>query len=307
MKIRFLLILFLFALDFGTAAATPQDHEIIIYKGKKETLMSVPLESLVDKAESLGINLPYFSKYFSDDSSISMSTGNWRGYIATWEIDGETLYLVEISEPRGKKKADLSQIFGNYCAGNKVKAFWYTGDLRIPKGDLVSYIHMGFMSVYEREIVIEVENGIVKEISEYKNKIKDPPRGFQSAMTLNLSVDIPKSLSHCYDPISDTICLKDDKGELSIMGFVLHEVADRLDRNGQRDFVARSIDSCMQAMSLHITLSIPQFEKQRYGYVGWIDGSAKDNSGLMRTLVLANFYSRLYIQITLKELDKERL
>jgi len=40
-------------------------------------------------------------------------------------------------------------------------ADWFTGDLHILKGRLVDYVHVGFDSVYEQEIVLKVEQGVV--------------------------------------------------------------------------------------------------------------------------------------------------
>jgi hypothetical protein len=42
-----------------------------------------------------------------------------------------------------------------------VFAEWFSGELRIPEGDLVEYDHMGYASRYERNLLISVENGVV--------------------------------------------------------------------------------------------------------------------------------------------------
>ncbi|HKI20973.1 MAG TPA: hypothetical protein VKA15_23980 [Isosphaeraceae bacterium] len=42
-------------------------------------------------------------------------------------------------------------------------ADWFTGVLRIPRGELLLYVHMGFGSDYEQEVHVKVEERIVTE------------------------------------------------------------------------------------------------------------------------------------------------
>lgn len=290
-------------ISYGTA----QTPERIIFEGKENSLFSTPLKQLYKISDSLEIELPDFSSYFSEsDSIIGINYGNWRGYVATWQIENDTLYLIKISDDSHEKEADLEQIFGNYFNDGRVVAFWYTGDLIIPKGDRLYYIHMGFMSRYEREIVIEIEKGAVLTITEYKNEHKDPPRGFKRVSTLNLTADIPKSLKFCYDPISDTICYFNKKDGLFVNGIVTNDFGQRLDKNEQRDFVYDKIDSCILENNNKLAFGKIQFEKQRYGSVGWVDGTAYDFSLRMRYLVMSNFGSRLIITIISNGKSREK-
>src|SRR5262249_41853586 len=43
-----------------------------------------------------------------------------------------------------------------------VPAAWYSGLLRIPIGELVNYVHGGFYSDYERDLIIEIDAGMVR-------------------------------------------------------------------------------------------------------------------------------------------------
>jgi len=52
-------------------------------------------------------------------------------------------------------------------------ASWFSGILRIPRGELLCYIHMGFGSVYERELLIKIVKGEVSRIKLISNKGKD--------------------------------------------------------------------------------------------------------------------------------------
>jgi hypothetical protein len=52
----------------------------------------------------------------------------------------------------------------------RVFAHWYSGTLRIRDGQMLSYKHMGYMSVFERELLIEVERGVVTGTSTKDNR-----------------------------------------------------------------------------------------------------------------------------------------
>jgi len=42
-----------------------------------------------------------------------------------------------------------------------IEASWYTGKLRIPSGEMLQYVHMGYGTRYEKEIVLNVKKGRV--------------------------------------------------------------------------------------------------------------------------------------------------
>ena len=80
-------------------------------------------------------------------STILFSTACWRGYIGTWEVRDDRFYLVDI-EGLWRKEGD-----------DPILADWFTGTLRIPRGEMLHYVHMGFGSVYEKELHIKIEAG----------------------------------------------------------------------------------------------------------------------------------------------------
>lgn len=89
------------------------------------------------------------SEKVEESDFIVFSTACWRNYIGTWEIKDGKFYLKGI---RG-----IYRMIGD----EPILADWYSGVLRIPKGKLLKYIHMGFASVYEQELLIKIKNGIV--------------------------------------------------------------------------------------------------------------------------------------------------
>lgn len=41
---------------------------------------------------------------------------------------------------------------------------WFTGSLRVPQGKELRYEHMGYETIYEEDLLIEIKNGrLVKE------------------------------------------------------------------------------------------------------------------------------------------------
>ena len=89
------------------------------------------------------------------------STACWRKYIGTWEIKEGRFYLVDLI---GRLKLNGEQ---------PLFADWFTGVLRIPQGDLLLRVHMGFGSVYEEELHIKIENGVVVKTKILDNRGKE--------------------------------------------------------------------------------------------------------------------------------------
>jgi hypothetical protein len=92
---------------------------------------------------------------------IMYSTGCWRRYRGTWLIKEDKFYL-----------AGLEGRF-RLTSGEPVFADWFTGVLRVPRGKLLTYVHMVFGSIYEEELHIGVENGIVTESRVWDNRGQD--------------------------------------------------------------------------------------------------------------------------------------
>lgn len=143
---------------FGTA----QRPDILIYKGKKLEIFTNPLES-------------YFNEGRSPMDLIKggcMSTACWRGYVGIWKIIDDQLYLIELRSccyEEDKIKGDLSEIFGDKYVNGKVHADWFSGELVIPKGKMLYYEHMGYASVYKKELNIKIDDGMITEIKKYDN------------------------------------------------------------------------------------------------------------------------------------------
>lgn len=126
---------------------TAQIGERLIYDGREVSMCSQPLDGYF----ALGGRSPEFE---------SNCTALWRGYVGTWEIVGDRLYIVSLSGTlKDGTDATLETVFPGYP--DRVFAHWYTGTLRIPEGKRLEYVHMGYASTYERDRLLKIEKGVV--------------------------------------------------------------------------------------------------------------------------------------------------
>jgi len=95
-----------------------------------------------------------------------------RGYVANWEIRGGQLFLRGIDGNFEKRTIFFGVESARYSiktlfprANNRpVKASWYSGKLRIPRGKMTIYQHQDYNSRFEQEIIITVDKGEVIKI-----------------------------------------------------------------------------------------------------------------------------------------------
>lgn len=135
---------------------TAQAEEILIYKGQEVLMDSLPLSDYLETREDL--------KFIADSSLC------WRGYYGKWEILNDKLYLIEIQAFIGDyKEVDLNYLFPNQ---EKVFANWFTGEIRIPLGQMLEHVNQGFDSVYEKDLLLFFIEGILideKEVDNYND------------------------------------------------------------------------------------------------------------------------------------------
>ena len=142
---------------------TAQEADLILIDGVQQQLLTNPLEA-------------YREKYRRDIIFLQdhPNTGCWRGYVAKWEIDKGRLFLLKVVgnisyKGRGsdynifhdKIPATLSEIFGP--VSGRVPATWYSGELRVPLGEMVEYVHAGYGSRFPKYLLIPVVNGVCGE------------------------------------------------------------------------------------------------------------------------------------------------
>ncbi len=143
---------------------TAQFGENLHYDGQEMSMCTHPLGDYF----SLGGINPGFGQEWPLDC-----TALWRGYIGTWEVLGDRLYLVAIHKLvlNGPGTNFLETVFPGYP--DRVFAHWYTGTLRVPQGKILKYVHMGYQSTFESDMLIDVERGVIGDVRLRENEV--PP------------------------------------------------------------------------------------------------------------------------------------
>ena len=137
---------------------TAQIYEQIVYQGEQTSMAFCPPLPVghprlfeIDREEAMR----------DPDNFAVFSTACWREYVGTWEVRDGRFYLAAV---RGKYRLD---------GKDPILADWFSGVLRIPRGERLLYVHMGFGSVYEQQVHVKVENGIVTGSRVVDNRDKD--------------------------------------------------------------------------------------------------------------------------------------
>ncbi len=95
-----------------------------------------------------------------------------RGYVGTWEIIDDRLYLVALAGSfENGSKVTLGAVFPDYH--DRIFAHWYSGTMQIQQGKLLQYVHLGYFSVYERDMFFEMVKGVVKQTYTKNNHVPE--------------------------------------------------------------------------------------------------------------------------------------
>lgn len=125
---------------------TAQARDILIYNKEELYMAAEPLENYLKT-----VRLPH--------KLVAPSTACWRGYYSKWAIDNKKLFLIKWDG----YILDYLKVGMNYIFPGEeiVFANWFTGEIRIPMGDIVSYVHGGYASIHESDLFLEFKNGVL--------------------------------------------------------------------------------------------------------------------------------------------------
>ena len=131
---------------------TAQLKEILLYKGDKVGMATEPLSPYLKNRKDIKFSL--------------RSTACLRGYFGTWELRDKKLFIIALKACTDKYRNYEVNLNYLFPGENEVFADWFTGDIIVPHGKLLQYVHMGYQSIYEKEFILSFNNGIL--ISEKK-------------------------------------------------------------------------------------------------------------------------------------------
>jgi hypothetical protein len=137
------------------AWATAQTPDVVILNGREYMAFTNPLEAYLVLHPELR------------PRTNIVSTGCWRGYVATFELDYERLLLTRVDVDRRETSVGddeyenvLSEVFPGK---RRVFADWYTGYIVLPMGEQVEYVHLDYARSYERYTLLKIERGVMTE------------------------------------------------------------------------------------------------------------------------------------------------
>lgn len=166
--------------------ATAQEPDWLVIGKDTVALYSNPLEPYLDKKSERTI---------SKHKMAMISTGNYRGYIATWLLEHDSLFLVRVNIGHDDPVyVNLSEEFGS----NKVFANWVNDTIRCPQGRLLKYIHDGYASIYEKDNLYAFNQGRLTSMKNINYVEYDHTRIFPEEKQLRemIRVKIMKSFNN---------------------------------------------------------------------------------------------------------------
>lgn len=137
---------------------TTQASDQLLYRGDRYTMLSTPLED-------------YFQQVGTRPAFKLTSTGNWRGYIGEWEVEGGKLYLKDLLQMGLRSTGSgllpcletnqvaLADIFPESVG--RVFAAWFTGQVKCRVGKAPVPRTDTLKDVYERYLVLSITSGVV--------------------------------------------------------------------------------------------------------------------------------------------------
>lgn len=124
---------------------TAQRRERLLYKGEEIWMATVPLNQYIQNRDDLKF--------------ICYSTACRRGYYGSWEIRDNKLFLIGLKAyTEGYKEVGLNYLFPGQ---EKVFADWFSGEIKIPQGEILKYVHMEYASIFEKDLILKLEKGVV--------------------------------------------------------------------------------------------------------------------------------------------------
>ena len=127
----------------------------IFYNGQIHSLASEPLS-------------PYLYSNKIEKLFSGISSSCYRGYCAIQKIENKNIYLLNVESPNSKKDetADgvdepISAMNKLFPVQNEVFGDWVNGKIKIQSGKVLQFVNKGYESVYEKNIFLKFENGVL--------------------------------------------------------------------------------------------------------------------------------------------------
>ena len=152
----------------SVAFASYQESDYLFYKDNKYVTYSHPL-TMYFKTKNIKKH-KFNCKTFDGLEKCASKSSNIRGYIANWEIDEGVLFLKGL-ENIFDESIDLKNIFSNKSQNERMKATWYSGELKISDGKVLDIKRetMGYGTIFERDVIFDIQFGKVISVIHVNN------------------------------------------------------------------------------------------------------------------------------------------
>ncbi len=156
MNMREIITILLFLISL-TIFATEQTPDSLIYKSDTLFIDSYPLEYLMEKDSLIKKSILSYSE------DMCMSTDCWRGHIATWKIENDSLFLISLENGCGDYEFNLDKVFGRKnVKKQKIFANWFTGYINADFGVYLAYDVEKMKDTYSKSFNCKVVNGKIE-------------------------------------------------------------------------------------------------------------------------------------------------
>lgn len=160
--------------------ASPQMPDYVIYNKDTIATYNLILEQYLQRQDSTETK-QLFELIFREGASFNC----WRGYQAIYQIKNDSLYLTEIINcgelksgriNKSQSVEKMKSIFGKKLKNGKLFIDWFEGYLNFPLNNEVIRWDGVFYTIFEREKVLTIANGLIEREEDFNNYIDDPKR-----------------------------------------------------------------------------------------------------------------------------------
>jgi hypothetical protein len=165
---RHFFVIIFFVFSTVSSFATGQAGDRIVLGNDTLQLLAAPFEKILQQ-RNISPNDLWGDNFDSN-------TACWRSYIATWKIENQKLYLVEIApcnyfDYTDKKYPiiNLEKLFPDICEHGKIFASWVNEELLIAVGQMLYYESNAFDRIYSKETGLFFREGVLEKTVDYDN------------------------------------------------------------------------------------------------------------------------------------------
>ena len=242
--------------------ASPQMPDYIIFRNDTIVTYNLLVEQYLQDNEIIQTD-KLFGLSFRDEASFNC----WRGYQASYKIDNDSLFLVDMINcgERRNGKIDtaasaqkMKAVFKDKVVNGKVYIDWFSGDigfpLKIPNNKVLRWDGV-FYTIFEQETVISISNGKILHVADVKN-YEDVPNAINRRDKSKLSNILFKQLKkvkwespnkyNCSDKYLVTI---GEDGKVSKVIMPEYSNQDSIDKYYEKDEYSYCINNVLKALS----------------------------------------------------------